>query len=130
MRRCCAARRKSGVQRTQKRGVRREGPPGGLNLGVPWGDESVVEEYEDEIDGLADTLWSRMKDGFSGSSFQMTALQPLVDDVDVLMGELYDLTDEQVSFTQNYLTDPGGGSARAGGGDEDLTHNPIVAETN
>ena len=95
----------------------------------PWPDESVVEEYEDEIVELADTLWSRMKDGFSGSSFRMTPLRPIVDDVDVLMGELYDLTDEQVAYTQSYLTDLGEGSARAGGSDEDLTYSPIVAET-
>jgi hypothetical protein len=95
----------------------------------PWPDESVVEEYEDEIVELADTLWSRMKDGFSGSSFRMTALRPIVDDVDVLTGELYNLTDKQVAYTQNYLTDLGEGSARAGSGDEDLTYSPIVAET-
>jgi len=94
----------------------------------PWPDESVVGEYEDEIIELADTLWSRMKDGFSGSSFRMTALRPIIDDVDVLMRELYDLTDEQVEFTQDYLTDLGEGSARAGSGDEDLTYSPIVAE--
>jgi len=58
----------------------------------------------------------------------MTALRPIIDDVDVLMRELYDLTDEQVEFTQDYLTDLGEGSARAGSGDEDLTYSPIVAE--
>ena len=94
----------------------------------PWPDESVVEEYEDEIVELADALWSRMKDGFSGSSFRMTALRPIIDDVDVLMGELYDLTDEQVEFTQDYLTDLGEGSARAGSGDQNLTYDPIVAD--
>jgi hypothetical protein len=59
----------------------------------------------------------------------MTALRPIVDDVDVLTGELYNLTDKQVAYTQNYLTDLGEGSARAGSGDEDLTYSPIVAET-
>ena len=52
MRRCCGVRRKSEVQRTQKRGIRREGPPGGLNLGVGRGERPpeatgcVVEDVD------------------------------------------------------------------------------------
>jgi hypothetical protein len=45
----------------------------------------------------------------------------------VLVGELYDLTDEQIEYTQNHLTDLGEGSARAGTGEHDLTYESLIA---
>ena len=42
------------------------------------------------------------------------------------MGELYDLTDEQIEYTQNYLTDLGIDSARAGTGDSDVSYTPTI----
>ncbi|OYR52637.1 hypothetical protein DJ73_10345 [Halorubrum sp. Ea1] len=96
----------------------------------PWPDESTIEEYDDEIIELADTLWSRMSDSFSGSSFRMSSLRPIINDVDALTGELYNLSDEQVKYTQSYLTDLGEGSARAGTGNQDLSYEPIIADDN
>jgi len=84
----------------------------------PWPDESRIADREAEIRSIADALWERMKDSFTGSSFQMSSLRPVIDDVDVLVGELYDLTDEQIEYTQNHLTDLGEG-ARAGTGEHD-----------
>lgn len=42
--------------------------------------------------------------------------------------ELYGLTDEQVEFPQDYLTDFGANSGRAGTGDENLSYAPVVAD--
>lgn len=57
----------------------------------------------------------------------MSSLRPIVDDVDILVGELYDLTDEQVNYTQTYLTDMGYNSGRAGTGDSDLSYESVLA---
>lgn len=46
----------------------------------------------------------------------------------VLVGELYDLTDEQGKYTQNFLSDLGEKSGRAGTGDQDLTYDSIMAD--
>lgn len=98
--------------------------------GFPWPDEEKIEEYRDEILEISDTLWTRMKETFSKSresrgDFFMGTLRPIIDDVDTLVGELYGLTDQQVDYTQNYLTDLGPNSGRAGTGDDDLTYDPI-----
>lgn len=94
----------------------------------PWPNEDEIEGKSAEIIELADTLWGQMKDSFSGSSFSMSPLRPIIDDVDVLTGELYNLTDEQIEYTMNHLTDLGEGSARAGTGDGALAYDPIVAD--
>ena len=99
----------------------------------PWPDEDAIENREEEIKEMADIVWERMKGTFSKSregrgDFFMGSLRPLIDDVDALMGELYDLTDEQVEYTQNYLTDLGNNSGRAGTGDSDLSYDPVIAD--
>jgi|GEM_PF-2554100 len=99
----------------------------------PWPDEDVIEAREDRIIEMADTLWDRMKGTFSKSresrgDFFMGSLRPIINDVDVLMGELYDLSDEQVEYTQNYLTDLGDNSGRAGTKDSDLTYSRVFAD--
>jgi hypothetical protein len=105
-----------------------------LQMGAfPFPDKEKVEAHSEEIEELAEILWERMKGTFSKSrenrgDFFMSTLRPIIDDIDALMGELYDLTDEQVKYTQNYLTDLGENSGRAGKGDEDLTYDPIVVD--
>jgi len=99
----------------------------------PFPDGEAMEARADEIEDLASTLWDRMKDTFSQSrdgrgDFFMGTLRPIVNDVDVLMGELYDLTDDQVEYTAGYLTDLGENSGRAGTGDRDLSYDPVVAD--
>jgi hypothetical protein len=98
----------------------------------PFPDEDRIDARSEEIQSLAETLWERMKDTFSQSSsgrgdFFMGTLRPIIDDVDALMGDLYDLTDEQVEYTQTYLTDLGENSGRAGTGD-DVAYDPVVAD--
>ena len=38
----------------------------------------------------------------------MKPLKPIMNDVDELVGEIYGLTDEQITYIQNYLTDEDG----------------------
>lgn len=99
----------------------------------PWPDETAFDTYEETIIEMADTLWERMQGTFadtheSHGEFSMGRLRSIIDDMDALMGELYDLTDEQVEYTQDYLTDLGPNSGRAGTGDSDLSYEPIVAD--
>lgn len=105
-----------------------------LQMGAfPYPDEEKIQEYSDEIQELAQTLWARMKGTFSKSrenrgDFFMGTLRPIIDDVDALIGELYDLSDEEIEYTQNYLTEFGNNSGRAGTGDRDLEYQPRVAD--
>lgn len=105
-----------------------------LQMGAfPYPNEDKVEMYDDEIHELTDTLWEHMKNTFSKSrenrgDFFMGTLRPIIDDVDAMMGELYGLTNEQVEYIQNYLTDLGENSGRAGTGDSDVVYEPFVAD--
>jgi hypothetical protein len=92
----------------------------------PWPDGDRINAYESEIIEMSQVLWERMEERFAEKSFWMRPLRPIIDDVDALMGELYGLTDEQVKYTQNYLTDLGVDSARAGTGDSDVSYDPII----
>lgn len=99
----------------------------------PWPNEDAIEAREETIIEIADTLWERMDRSFadtheSHGEFSMRKHRSVVDDVDALMGELYDLTDEQVEYMRQYLTDLGANSGRAGTGDADLSYDPIVAD--
>lgn len=102
-----------------------------LQMGAfPYPDEDRINEYSSEISDLSELLWDEMKGTFTKSrenrgDFYMSTLRPIINDVDALMGELYDLTDEQVEYAQNYLTDLGENSGRAGTGDRDLTYDPL-----
>lgn len=58
----------------------------------------------------------------------MGTLRPIIDDVDGLIGELYGLSEEQVEYTQSYLTHLGANSGRAGTGDGDLSYTPLFIE--
>ena len=57
MRRCCGFRRKSEVQRTQKRGIRREGPRGGLNLDVGRGKRPECRSEIEILEELRETVF-------------------------------------------------------------------------
>lgn len=99
----------------------------------PLPDDEDVDSRADTISALADLVWTRMKDTFTQSregrgDFHMRSLRPIIDDVDELIGDLYGLTNEQVEYTQNYLTDLGENSGRSGDPDEDLASYSIDAE--
>ncbi|MDL0139116.1 hypothetical protein PNP85_06320 [Halobacterium salinarum] len=91
----------------------------------PIPDGEAVEARSEEIRSLTETLWERMKGTFTQSregrgDFHMRSLRPIIDDVDEVVGDLYGLTEDQVEYTKNYLTDLGEGSGRAGDPDADL----------
>lgn len=91
----------------------------------PWPDEEQIEKYEDEIETLASTLWDRMQDNFTGTSFQMSPLRQVIDDVDRLVGKLYNLNDEHIDYTMNYHTDIGEQSGREGESNTSLTYESL-----
>jgi hypothetical protein len=96
----------------------------------PYPEEERIEKYSEEIHELKNILWKRMKGTFSKSrdnrgDFFMGELRPIIDDVDELMGKLYNLSDEETDYAKNYLTELGENSGRAGKGDESLTYEPI-----
>jgi hypothetical protein len=105
-----------------------------LQMGAfPHPDGERIQEYSEEISELTRVLWERMKGTFSKSrdnrgDFYMGELRPIIDDVDILMGKLYDLSKDQVEYTQRYLADLGENSGRAGKGDQSLTYDSIFTD--
>lgn len=100
----------------------------------PWPDEEHIQENEQTIQELSTVLWTRMKDTFqkahaSRGRFVMSPLRPIIDDVDALVGNLFELTDQQINYTQGYHTDVGEGSARAGTPDTDLSYERMFPES-
>ena len=92
----------------------------------PFPEEEMMEEYEDEIKALARDLWKEMEkcfdpEGGLTGEFHMRPVKPLVNDVDELLADFYDLTDEEVEFVQTYLTDCGADYGRVGPSDQQLT---------
>lgn len=76
-----------------------------------------LNEYEDEINNLSEELWEEMKSTFTQSresrgDFHMRSVKPKVDEVDELLAKLYDLSDDQLAYVQNYITDLGENSGR------------------
>jgi len=102
----------------------------------PFPDDKVLEKNSEEIHALAETVWERMKGTFTQSrdsrgDFHMTSLRPLIDEVDELVADFYDLTDEEETYTKEYLTDLGEKSGRAGDGDTSISDFDIaVVEEN
>lgn len=92
----------------------------------PFPDDEVLKENAEEIQTLAETVWKRMKNTFTQSrksrgDFHMSSLRPLIDKVDGLIAEFYGLTDDQETYTKEYLIDLGERSGRAGDGDTSIT---------
>jgi hypothetical protein len=93
----------------------------------PFPDDDVLEANEKHIHELADELWEGMVECFDSSAgvsgeFHTSRLKPLLDEVDELLGEIYDLSNEEVAYLQSYNTNLGEGSGgRAGTLDEDIT---------
>jgi predicted type IV restriction endonuclease len=85
----------------------------------PFPSQEELEKHEGEINSLADRLWTRMEQQFDpdlgvSGEFHMRPVKPVVDEVDDLLGEIYDLTDEELEFVKAYLTDCGDEYGRVG----------------
>ncbi len=92
----------------------------------PVPDMDDIRDKEEKITELADTLWEEMEDHFDPDAgltgeFDMRPQKPLVNQVDEMLQNLYDLTDEEVEFLKNYLTDCGENKGRIGPQNEDVT---------
>ncbi|MFC7227791.1 N-6 DNA methylase [Salinirubellus salinus] len=64
-----------------------------------------LREYEDEILDVADRVWTRMEDVHAGGTrdqFDMPAVKPLIDEADELLSQIYDTTEDQLEYVQNY----------------------------
>jgi len=77
----------------------------------PFPDDETMQENADDIRNLSEELWGEMEDRFVGKSrtvFRDSAeLKPVVDRVDELLGSLYDLSDDEVEYVQEYGTEYG-----------------------
>lgn len=93
----------------------------------PFPDDDVLEANEERIHDLADELWEGMVECFDASAgvsgeFHTSRLKPLIDEADELIGEVYGLSNDDVTYLQSYKTNLGGTSGgRAGTPDEDIT---------
>lgn len=72
----------------------------------PFPDEEDLQAKGDEIIELADKLWSEMEDRFLGNIREtfdtISAVKPLTDAADDLLGPMYGLTDEQIEYVKRY----------------------------
>jgi hypothetical protein len=72
-----------------------------------------VEELEtarEEIIEISDRLWETMEDGFNSDTdnFENYEMQkPIIEEADQVMGELYGLSEEEITFVQNYHSEYG-----------------------
>lgn len=91
----------------------------------PFPEQDKLEDKADQIESLAEELAEEMEDHFYPSrgvtgEFEMSPVKPVIDRVDDLLQEIYGLTDDEVTFVQNYLTDCGPGMGRIGPQNEDV----------
>lgn len=89
----------------------------------PFPEQDDVEPRADELREMADELWEAMKNTFTQSregrgDFHMRPLKPLINEVDEMLADIYGLSEEELAYVQNYLTDLGPNSGRAGPTDE------------
>lgn len=85
----------------------------------PFPEQNEIESRANELRDKTETLWEEMKDTFTQSregrgDFHMRPLKPLINEVDEMLGEVYNLDNEELEYVQNYLTDLGENSGRAG----------------
>lgn len=85
----------------------------------PFHDHDELEPYAGRVEELAEELWTGMQDQFNPDAgvtgeFEMSPLKPVMNDVDELVGEIYGLSDEQIMYIQNHLTDKDGEYGRSG----------------
>lgn len=89
----------------------------------PFPTEDDLEENEDEIEALADSMWDEMKAQFDGEKIpDGSLLKPIADEVDDLMAPLLGLDGEQVAWVKEYHTEFGRGTPDDV--DERLTSSP------
>jgi hypothetical protein len=82
--------------------------------------KSDLEDYEEEIHEYSEDLWEIMKSEFNGERIENPRMcRRVVDKIDVIIGELYGLSEEETEFLTNYHTEFDKG--RSGPDDADLS---------
>lgn len=69
-----------------------------------------IESYEKQIMDISDRLWDTMTDGFNPSTNNFDNYErqkPFIEEADKVIGELYGLTEEEITFVQNYHSEYG-----------------------
>jgi hypothetical protein len=92
----------------------------------PFPEVETLREHEDDIKELTERVWEGLEgcfdenEGITGE-FSTGEIKPRIDEIDDLLADIYDLTDDQVEYVQNYLTDTAGGYGRVdtSGNDDD-----------
>lgn len=95
----------------------------------PLPDDDKIEEHEDDIIEKSDALWEQMQDTWDSSRNQFHSYKPLksyIDEAEPLIGELYELSDEEVAFLQQYHTQ----YERHGGENYSLDEYLVTADDN
>ena len=85
----------------------------------PFPKKQAIENNSEQIHELANELWKGMTNNFTQSrrgrgDFHMRPLKPVINEVDELIGNFYDLTEGEIEYVQAYNTDLGGQSGRSG----------------
>jgi len=100
----------------------------------PMPDEEDMEEHRDRIEGLSESLWAGMKRMFEEEGvIHAVEFKPLVNEIDELVGDLYDLNEDEVEFLKEYHAEYGRGlddddSASLDDFLDDEEHGSIAAE--
>jgi len=85
-----------------------------LNLseirGFPLPEVDELETVQDEIEDISERLWNTMEEGFNSDikNFENYEMQkPIIEEADQVMGELYGLSEEEITFIQEYHSEYG-----------------------
>lgn len=69
-----------------------------------------LRKYEDAIMDIANRVWTRMKEVHAGGirdQFDWPVVKPLIDEADELLSEIYETTEDQLDYVQNYNSEHG-----------------------
>jgi hypothetical protein len=74
----------------------------------PFPTHDELEEYEEEIDAIAEDMWEEMKAQFDGRNISDgELLKPMADRADNVLAPLLGLDEEQVEWVKDYDTEFG-----------------------
>lgn len=99
----------------------------------PWPKSECINDEKEAIMELSTILWDRMMGTFQKAHtnrgrFVMSPLRAIIDDVDILVGSLFNMSDEKIDFLQQYHTNIGEGRGREGDPNADLSYNSIFEQ--
>ncbi|WP_134672275.1 hypothetical protein [Halorussus marinus] len=73
-------------------------------------DEEDMKKHRDKIQNLSESLWAGMKRMFEEEGvIHAVEFKPLINQIDELVGDLYDLDTDEVEFLKEYHAEYGRG---------------------